>query len=76
MSYRLQVQHPSVRSLPQVYFITAKYSALKSKANKILFIHDNFELMKNTFLTSLKWMCKLIYDISMQFNTFKKIFNL
>lgn len=33
--------------------ITAKRSALKpSKANKILFIHDNFKLIKNTYLTS------------------------
>lgn len=35
--------------------ITAKRSALKpSKANKILFIHDNFEFIKNIYSKSVK----------------------
>jgi len=35
-------------------FITAKRSALKPKSNKILFIHDNFKLMKDIYLKSMK----------------------
>ncbi|KYQ53514.1 hypothetical protein ALC60_00040, partial [Trachymyrmex zeteki] len=35
--------------------ITAKRSALKpSKSNKILFIHDNFKLIKDIYLKSIK----------------------
>jgi len=37
------------------FLITAKRSALKpSKTNRILFIHDNFKLIKNIYLKSVK----------------------